>query len=855
VDTPQAAGDDGDTPSPLLLVIDRGGRVRIAEGDALASLGLAADALEGRAAADALRHWPELHGGIEAALAGRPNSARMRPDGHSLELQFTPRRDARGAPTGVIVSSLERSRLEAPEQTMRDRERNMQLVFRQVPGAIWATDRQLRITYALGNPPPQAGFDVENIVGTTVYDIVGTEDPSDPVIANHLAALAGRSARFQLEYRGLWVEILIRPLRDATGAVVGCVAAGTDQTERCRTRRELERSKSQLADAQQIARIGSFDWDVESDRMSWSEGVASVLGLEPEALDDSLDSLFSHVHPDDVGELEKQVFEAVRSARSFETDIRLMWKDGSERIFHARSRVVTDGQGKVVRLIGCFQDVTESRLTTRALEESVSLLRATLEATADGILVANLEGRVVVYNQRFLDLWNIPAVLAARGDEDLLLARVREDLDDPEKFMLDVRDRYAQVDSESCDTLNFRDGRVYERHSRPQWIGDVIEGRVWSFRDVTEHKRLLRRSELLADAARMLGSLGIERALEGVARLAVPRLADACAIDLFEEGGPRRLIEVCQDEDRCFFRQPHPAVLDRHASLYRAGGAQYLGIPLASRRGLVGIITLLAPPDGHYSEDDVELAEELGRRVTLAIENARAYQEVQEAIHARDEFLAIAAHELRGPLSAMRLAVQGLIERTVPKQRKPALLEIIGRENRRLERLADELLDVGRIRAGNLRFELENVDLGDVIHEVAGRLRNDIAQSGSALSVSIQGDLVGSWDRFRLEQVVNNLLGNAVKFGRGEPIEIRARGEADRVVLSVRDHGIGIPPALRDQIFSPFDRAVSSRHYGGLGLGLYIVRRVVEGFGGSARAEDPDGPGALFIIELPKARD
>jgi PAS domain S-box-containing protein len=849
-----AARSQGAPPPALLLVVDESGCVRIAEGDALASLGLVSTAVEGRPAADVLREVPELQRGIDSALAGRPTTSTVQSNGLALALSFTPRRDREGSPAGAVVSALDAVLLEDTDHEIRERERRMGLVFRQVPGAIWATDRDLRITYALGKPPARAGFDVEHIIGTSVYDIVETDDPSHPVIAHHLAALAGREARFELEFRGSWFEILIRPLRDASGAIVGCVAAGTDQTERCRTKRALERSKAQLAEAQEIARLGSFEWHVGRDRLTWSEMAPSVLGLDAGDLGGSIDGLLARVHPDDVDDLKTRVFDAVREGRPFACDVRIVRGDRSARTFHVRSKIVSGRGGRTERVIGCLQDVTEARRTTRALEESVSLLQATLEATADGILVVDLEGRIVVYNQRFLELWELPPEVVARCDDDALLARVRAQLEDPAGFIRDVRERYARIDSESSDTLHFRDGRIYERHSRPQKLADEIVGRVWSFRDVTEHDRLLRRSQLLADTGRLLASLEVETALESVARLIVPRLAEACAVDLFDEAGPRRLFEITRDDVRSIVGEPHPTVLDGHASLYRRGSAQYLGVPLVSQRGLLGAVTLLAPRERELDAAAVKFAEELGRRFALALENAHAYQEVQNALRARDEFLAIAAHELRGPLTAMRLAVQTLEAGTVSQDRTFALIEVIGRENRRLARFTDELLDVGRIRAGNLRFDLEDVDLGDVVHDVVGRMHEGRARSRAPLSVSTQGDLVGTWDRLRLEQVVTNLLSNAMKFGRGKPVTIDVHEADDRVVLSVRDQGIGVPPELREQIFRPFDRAVSSRNYGGLGLGLYIVRKIVEGFGGGVRVEDPGGEGSRFVVELPKTR-
>jgi signal transduction histidine kinase len=239
--------------------------------------------------------------------------------------------------------------------------------------------------------------------------------------------------------------------------------------------------------------------------------------------------------------------------------------------------------------------------------------------------------------------------------------------------------------------------------------------------------------------------------------------------------------------------------------------------------------------------------------VELAIENARLYTETREALAARDEFLSVAAHEIRGPLTSMRLAVESLKQH--PREEMAArMLQIIDREDRRIAQLTDELLDVARVRGGQLRFVFAPVDLVEVTRDVITRASADLTRSGSSLSMTAPPTVVGTWDRSRLEQVVGNLLGNAIKFGLGKPIEIHIDRDETTAILAVRDHGIGIGEESRRRVFSPFERAVSARHYGGLGLGLFIVRTIVMGFAGSIDLESKVGAGSTFTVRLPLAR-
>jgi signal transduction histidine kinase len=180
-------------------------------------------------------------------------------------------------------------------------------------------------------------------------------------------------------------------------------------------------------------------------------------------------------------------------------------------------------------------------------------------------------------------------------------------------------------------------------------------------------------------------------------------------------------------------------------------------------------------------------------------------------------------------------------------------LDLVSRQATRLTRLTNDLLDVSRIEAGSPALELSAVDLGALVSEVVARFEEDLSQSRCSVSIHCGAPIMGRWDRSRVDRVVTNLLSNAIKFGAGKPIEIFLRAEGGVARLAVRDHGIGINPDQRDRIFGRFERAVSERHYGGLGLGLYISRRIVEDHGGSIRCESRPGAGATFTVELPCA--
>jgi signal transduction histidine kinase len=270
----------------------------------------------------------------------------------------------------------------------------------------------------------------------------------------------------------------------------------------------------------------------------------------------------------------------------------------------------------------------------------------------------------------------------------------------------------------------------------------------------------------------------------------------------------------------------------------------------------VGAITCITQAARPHTEEDIATAEELALRAGLSIEIAYAYRDARNALSARDQFIAVAAHELRGPLTSIHLAAQGLSRKNLSdKKTEEKLLATIQREDRRLAAYVDELLDVGQARSGQLRLTLQEVDLAVVVTGAIARTKDEIAKSGSSVDVTVEGSAVGQWDRIRLEQVVGNLLSNALKYGLGKPIEILARGGEGEATLMVCDHGMGIADDVRDKLFKPFERgARARRHYGGLGLGLYVVHTIVGGLGGTITFDSQLGNGSRFIVTLPLRR-
>lgn len=404
------------------------------------------------------------------------------------------------------------------------------------------------------------------------------------------------------------------------------------------------------------------------------------------------------------------------------------------------------------------------------------------------------------------------------------------------------------------------------------------------------------RASFLSRASALLGSsLDYEDTLRNVAELAVPGIADWCGVDLVQPDGSLRSVAITHIDPakRVFaeeLRERFPSSSDtrtgatnvvrtgepelyaeitdeqlvassrspEHLRLVRELGlTSAMVVPIKLDGRPIGAISfVLARAERHYSHDDLMMATQLGERAGAAITNAQLYEQATHAIALRDEFVSIAGHELRTPLATMSLAVESLLHLPddtllgTVKER----IEKQGKQTDRLIRLVEELLDVTRLASSRLVLEREDVDLAELVRDVASRFSAEATRIRSPFVIEVE-PAIGHWDRMRVEQITTNLITNALKYGKGKPIEISVEQRERDAVLTITDHGIGIEARDHARVFERFERAVSARQFGGLGLGLWIVRQLVEAHGGSIALASAPGDGSTFSVQLPLTTD
>ena len=668
-----------------------------------------------------------------------------------------------------------------------------------------------------------------------------------------------------------------------------------------------------LATFEQAA-IGIAHLTLGEEWISVNQRYCEITGYRrEEILQLKLDAL---THPDDVP-ASREFLARIRSGElpEYKIEKRYIRKDGAVIWVHLTVSIVRASSGDPLYLVAFIEDITQRREAQHQANRSLSLLRATLESTADGILVVDISGKILSFNQKMSDMWGIPADIFASGDDERAINAALAKLSHPEDFMAKVVELYSNPDLASYDVLELKDGRIFERYSQPQRIDDVAIGRVWSFRDVTARRRAeeqgralereqaaraeaensQKRTALLAEASRVLStSFDYQTTLAALVRLAVPTLADYCALDILEgENEFKRIGEAHVDPTKSSLIRkvgtfPRSALTAQHPlirvmttgypvleaevtpAFIRASFAEqsqrqmvealgprsFICVPLVSSGKILGALTLVTSGSGRrYDEADLSLAADMARRAAIVVEHARLFHEAQQATKARDDVLAVVAHDLRNPLNTVTMAIGLMLENTpVERTQERRQVEIVRRAADRMNRMIQDLLDVKRMESGRLAIDLQPEDVDVIINDMIEMLRPLAVGSSIALESSVPEGLPPVLaDSARIQQVLSNLVGNAVKFTpRDGRITVCAEEMDGEIRFGVIDSGPGIPPEQVPHIFGQFWQASSSDRRG-IGLGLAIAKGIVEAHKGTIWVESQVGLGSTFYFTLPTA--
>jgi PAS domain S-box-containing protein len=577
----------------------------------------------------------------------------------------------------------------------------------------------------------------------------------------------------------------------------------------------------------------------------------------------------------------------------FETEYPCPTADGRERWF--RFRALRSDRGGTERVVVLHEDITPRKRAERELQDSERLFRLMADTTPGLVWMSDPEREFTYFNRRWLEFRG-RTLEQERGTG--WMEGIHPD---------DRRWWEHEIAAASADRRPFElELRLRRADGEYRWLlasgaplfapEGVFGGHIGSCVDVTDRRRAEEASRFLAEASDTLASsLDYQTTLSAVARLAVPQIADWCAVDVLGPDGliqrlavvhadPNKL-ELARELERRYsvhmgadsgvpnvMRTGVPELVseitddllaetaedpDHHEILRGLGLKSYIIVPLAARGRTLGALTLMTAESGRrYGMSDLAFAENLAGRVALAVDNARLYREAQELNRMKDEFLATLSHELRTPLNAIVGWAHLLRDGRLDEAMRQRAIETINRNAKSQSQLIADILDVSRIVTGKLRLDLRPVELAPVVEATVDTMRPTAEAKGVALEAQVEdaaAQVLGDMDR--LQQVVWNLVSNAIKFTpRGGVVRVKVARERSHATIVVEDNGAGMPPELIPRIFERFLQgdSTSSRFHGGLGLGLAIVRHMVELHGGTVEASSRGpGLGSVFKVKLP----
>ncbi|MEO7560633.1 MAG: ATP-binding protein [Nitrosospira sp.] len=500
----------------------------------------------------------------------------------------------------------------------------------------------------------------------------------------------------------------------------------------------------------------------------------------------------------------------------------------------------------------------------RQLDHSLSILRATMESTADGILVTDQDGFVLRFNERYLQMWSIPREIRNLSDHRQLLKFCSKYLKNPQHFLDRTTQIYESWPADSYDVLELADERVFERFSKIQYIEDQNIGRVWSFRDITARRHAEEAARESSERLRFMAEAMPQKIFtaraDGIVDYFNQQWRDyaGLALEQVEDWGNTKLVHP-DDVDENTRRWRHSLATGEPFQMeirFRQanGGYRWHLTRAHAKRDAQGKVSMWVG-----SSTDIDILKRADEEKKQLLENERAARnEAERANRIKDEFLSTLSHELRTPLNAILGWAQLISQGTMSEESVQRGLETIERNARAQNKLIDDLLEMSSIISGKIRLEVQRLDLAGIVEAAVESVAPAVEAKGIHLTKIIDpaaGPVSG--DHNRLQQIIWNLLSNAVKFTpKGGNIEVIVERVASHLEVKVKDSGMGIKSEFLAYIFDRFRQADSSltRHYGGLGLGLAIVKQLVALHGGTVHAESPgEGLGASFIVSLPLA--
>jgi PAS domain S-box-containing protein len=757
------------------------------------------------------------------------------------------------------------------EEALRESEERFRAAFDQSIVGIVLTDLDGRIQRA--NPAFCAlvGRPLEEFIGRDSSAFTHPEDVTRNVdIIGQLKAQESSSSVYEKRYLRkdgavAYAQVSISPVRDAKGTPVSLIAVVEDITERKRTDASLARLAEQRRLALDAAQMGWWHYDASTDDVLLDERVQALFGASGRR--SSYEDMLALVHPDDRAALDAAVQAATDPSdpRPFSVEYRAARPDGSQRWIESKGKAYFEGEGaerRLVSFVGTAADIHEQKTTQEAIRRSREQMELVVKGANAGVWYCPLPFDRLIWDEKVKEHFHLPPEAEVTIDlfyerihpDDRARTRAAIEKSISERKPYDIDYRTVSPDGQRTRWIHAIGRAFYGADGEPVRFDGItvdVTDRVNAELAQRQSAELLRAVfEATPECVKLVSPEGALMFMNpaGICMIEAQEMASvqgACVFDLIAP-------------------EHRPEWVERHKRVCAGEKLSWvfelIGLS-GTRRWMETHAVPLPMPDGRTGqlavtrEITARRQAEADREQLLASERA-ARTEAERASQLKDEFLATVSHELRTPLNAI-LGYAGLMRRGVIKPSEvPDAVEVIERNARVQAQIIEDILDMSRIVSGKLRLDVQPVDLSAVVDAALDTVQPAADAKGIRLTRAVD-PLLGlvSGDPNRLQQVVWNLLTNAIKFTpKGGRVEVALAREGAQVELSVSDNGQGIKLEFLPHVFDKFRQADASttRKHGGLGLGLAIVRNLVEMHGGTIRAKSAgEGQGATFVMSLP----
>ncbi|HEY8269908.1 MAG TPA: response regulator [Pseudobdellovibrionaceae bacterium] len=657
----------------------------------------------------------------------------------------------------------------------------------------------------------------------------------------------------------------------------------------------FRRQEFQLKEAQRITNFGSWDWDIVKNKLTWSDESYRIFGYEPQQINPTYEALLSRVHPDDLDRVNEAVHKVLFEKKPYSLQHRLVWPDGSERIIVSVAEVQFSSEGRPLGMIGTIYDISEQEEVKRRLEEAELKYSGLFESAADAIVVVDNHGRIESVNQQTVKWFGYSRQELLGQPVEILI---------PERFkQTHILERNRYLTQPSHQIMGSGREIVAKRKDGGEVPIEVSLTPLGSgknkvvaaiIRDITDRKKIEMQQNFFSESGRIiLETMDPQVRLDRGANMMIPKIADICLVSTYEQKdfhfsalvhydpAKQKLLEELTAKD-CSWRnfpfnaksvselqepiliedvaegalENSVAIRNMNQLMKRMNVKSYIILPMVVRERRIGSMTLAMSDSGRkFRHDDFAFLKEVALRFAVAADNAKLYWDSQQAIKDRENVLFIVSHDLKNPLSSIKLAGEFLEEYHLPTEQDFFLVaKKILQSAEIIERLIMDWLDFGKVQSGTLVIRKKSESLADIIESSLEAMKVKALERNIKLVVDLpKTDVMISCEKNRILQVLWNLLGNAIKFtSENGEVRIKAMKSDNSVQISIIDTGQGISPEQIPRIFDRFWQATETAKLG-TGLGLSIAKGIIEAHGGKIWVESKVGKGSQFHFTIATA--